>query len=48
MSPNWFIGRGGITPNDIILVGLIHVTQGSWQPILQLNRYVFSQSSNIR
>jgi len=48
MSPTWFIGRGGITANDIILVGLIQVTQGSWQPILQLNRYVFSQSSNIR
>ncbi|KAF8494388.1 hypothetical protein F5888DRAFT_655532 [Russula emetica] len=47
-SPAWFIGRGGITANDIILVGLIQVTQGSWQPILQLNRFVFSQSSNIR
>lgn len=39
-SPIWRVGRGGITANDIILVGLIHVTQGSWQPILQLNRYV--------
>jgi hypothetical protein len=48
MSPTWLVGRGGITANDVILVGLIHVTQGSWQPILQLNRYVFSQSSNIR
>ena len=46
MSPNWSVGRGGITANDIILVGLIQVTQGSWQPILQLNRYIFSQSSS--
>jgi hypothetical protein len=44
--PDWSIGR--ITANDIILVGLLHVTQGSWQPILQLNRYVISQSSRIR
>ena len=42
MSPNWWVGRVGITANDIILIGLIHVTQGSWQPILQLNRFVFS------
>ncbi|KAF8494395.1 hypothetical protein F5888DRAFT_1805574 [Russula emetica] len=47
-SPAWFVGRGGITANDIILVGLIEVTQENWQPILQLNRFVFSQSSNIR
>ena len=47
MSPTWFVGRDGITANDVILVGLIHVTPGSWQPILQLNRYVFLQSSNI-
>jgi hypothetical protein len=48
MSPTWSAGQGGITANDIILIGLIHVTPGSWQPILQLNRYVFSQSSNLR
>ena len=48
-SPNWWIGgRGGITERDIILVGLIHVTQGSWQPILQLNRFVISPTSNMR
>ncbi|KAI0277836.1 hypothetical protein BGY98DRAFT_1186968 [Russula aff. rugulosa BPL654] len=46
MSPNWTVGRGGITADDIILVGLIQVIQGSWQPILQLNRYIFSQSPN--
>jgi len=39
-SSPWSIGPGGITDHDIILVGLIDVTQGSWQPILQLNRFV--------
>ena len=39
--PAWQVGdRGGITANDVILIGLIQVTQGSWQPILQLNRYI--------
>lgn len=39
-NPNWWIGAGGITKEDVILVGVVHVSQGSWQPILQLNRYV--------
>jgi hypothetical protein len=35
----WRVGGDrGITRNDIIIIGLIHVSQGSWQPILQLNR----------
>lgn len=36
----WFIGDGGITPDDVVLIGVIHVSQGSWMPILQLNRYL--------
>ncbi len=46
MSPSWQVDRGGITTNDIILIGLLHVTQGSWQPILQLNRFIIPQSSS--
>ncbi len=46
MFPSWWVGRGGITANDIILIGLLHVTQGSWQPILQLNRFIIPQSSS--
>jgi hypothetical protein len=38
--PAWRVGYGGITEKEVILIGLIHVTQGSWQPILQLNRYI--------
>ncbi|KAH9980585.1 hypothetical protein BJV74DRAFT_887741 [Russula compacta] len=44
--PDWRVGIGGIVNNDIVLIGLIHVSQGSWQPILQHTRYVFSGSSH--
>jgi hypothetical protein len=30
---------GEITKEDVIVIGIVHVLQGSWQPILQLNRY---------
>ena len=36
----WRIGPGAITMNNVIIIGVIHVSQGSWQPILQLNRHV--------
>ena len=36
----WRIGPGAITKNDVIIIGAVHVSQGSWQPILQLNRHV--------
>lgn len=39
-DPRWSIGPGGITKDHVILIGVVHVSQGSWQPILQLNRYV--------
>ena len=42
--PAWRVGRGGVTANDIFLIGLIQVSQGSWQPILQLNRYIIDTS----
>jgi hypothetical protein len=38
--PAWQIGPGDITKDDIYLIGLIHIDQGTWQPILQLNRYI--------
>ena len=37
----WKIGAEGITREDVIIVGAINVSVGSWMPILQLNRYVF-------
>jgi hypothetical protein len=36
----WQIGSNGIQRNDIIVIGAIHVSAGSWMPILQLNRYI--------
>jgi hypothetical protein len=39
-DPRWFIGRGGITPDDVVLIGAVHVSRGSWMPILQLSRFV--------
>lgn len=36
----WRIGPNGITKDHVILIGAVHISQGSWQPILQLNRYV--------
>ena len=38
---HWFIGAGGITIDEVVLIGAIQVSQGSWMPILQLNRFVF-------
>ncbi|KAI9511236.1 hypothetical protein F5148DRAFT_1281043 [Russula earlei] len=46
--PDWRVGGpGGIRSDDIILIGFIHVSQGSWQPILQINRYIMSGFPNV-
>jgi hypothetical protein len=38
----WQIGMdGGITQDHVMVIGAVHVSAGSWMPILQLNRYVF-------
>ena len=37
----WHIGPGLIQHHDITLIGAIHVSAGTWMPILQLNRYIF-------
>ncbi|KAN0124564.1 hypothetical protein V8E53_010903 [Lactarius tabidus] len=37
----WRIGPGGIQSGDIIIIGTVHVSAGSWMPIMQLNRYIF-------
>ena len=39
-DPRWFIRSRGITPDDVVLLGVVHVSQSSWMPILQLNRFV--------
>ncbi|KAI0060985.1 hypothetical protein BV25DRAFT_1806462 [Artomyces pyxidatus] len=42
-APNWRIGGpNGINRNDIMVIGVVHVSAGSWMPILQLSaRFVF-------
>ena len=40
-SKQWQIGPGGIQRSDIIIIGAVHVSAGSWMPIMQLNRYIF-------
>lgn len=32
----WKVGRGHITPRDLVLVSLARVSKGSWQPLLRL------------
>ena len=32
---------GGITQEEVKVIGAIHVSAGCWMPILQLTRYVF-------
>jgi hypothetical protein len=37
-DPRWRVGPGHITIDDLVLVGLQHVSKGSWQCHLRLNR----------
>ncbi|KAI9439239.1 hypothetical protein H4582DRAFT_2075900 [Lactarius indigo] len=41
-EPRWQIGgeHGGITQAEVKVIGAIHVSAGSWMPIIQLTRYV--------
>ena len=39
-DPRWFIGPGYIIPEEVVLIGAVQVSQGSWMPILQLSRFV--------
>jgi hypothetical protein len=37
----WQIGMyGGLTQDHVKVIGAIHVSAGSWMPILQLDGYV--------
>ncbi|KAH9976824.1 hypothetical protein BGW80DRAFT_1202963 [Lactifluus volemus] len=47
-DPEWRIGGyTGIKKDEVILIGLVQVSQGSWQPILQLNRFIFAENQYI-
>ena len=46
-DPNRRVGVGGIIKDQVILVGVVHVSRRSWQPILQLTRYVVPRRQHI-
>ncbi|KAI0300619.1 hypothetical protein B0F90DRAFT_1721829 [Multifurca ochricompacta] len=37
----WRIGADGITHGHVKVIGAVHVSAGSWMPIMQLTEYVF-------
>ncbi|KIP09257.1 hypothetical protein PHLGIDRAFT_338563 [Phlebiopsis gigantea 11061_1 CR5-6] len=37
-SPEWRVGPDAIRPEDVVLLGLHNISQGSWQPSLGLKR----------
>ena len=40
-DPRWQIGmHGGITQEQVKVIGAIHVSAGCWMPIIQLTQYV--------
>jgi len=41
LVPQWSIMKTGIQPDDIIIIGAIQVSSGSWMPILQLTHFIF-------
>jgi len=39
-DPRWQIGSGRITQDHVKIIGIIHVSSGSWMPIIQLTQSV--------
>ena len=41
-DPNskWIVGPHRITFNEVMIIGVVQVSEGSWMPILQLMRRV--------
>ncbi|KAI9441413.1 hypothetical protein H4582DRAFT_2055333 [Lactarius indigo] len=37
----WQIGRSGIRGSNIVIIGAVQVSAGSWMSIVQLDRYIF-------
>ncbi|KAI9511587.1 hypothetical protein F5148DRAFT_1146751 [Russula earlei] len=35
-DPRWAVGYGGINVNEVMLIGVVQVSAGSWMPMLQL------------
>ncbi|KAF8495891.1 hypothetical protein F5888DRAFT_1804443 [Russula emetica] len=39
-NPGWVIGTNGIIQSHVKIIGAVHVSAGSWMPIMQLTGYV--------
>jgi hypothetical protein len=39
-NTGWQIGSHGITRHHVKVIGAVHVSAGSWMPIIQLTEYV--------
>ncbi|KAF8471618.1 hypothetical protein DFH94DRAFT_768601 [Russula ochroleuca] len=39
-SEGWKLGEGGIQPQEIHIIGMLHISKGTWMPILQLDRHI--------
>lgn len=37
----WKLGEGGVLLEEIKIIGLLHVSQGTWMPMLHLTRHIF-------
>jgi len=43
----WLIADHHIAPQHVILIGVVHVSQGSWMPILQVKEFALSWGKMI-
>ena len=39
-DPRWCIGPQGFTQRHVKVIGAVHVSAGTWMPIIQLTEYV--------
>jgi hypothetical protein len=40
VNTRWAIGARGINQTQVKIIGAVHVSAGSWMPLIQLTRYV--------
>jgi hypothetical protein len=45
---HWRIGIGGIQRGDIVIVGVVNVSPGSWVPILQLAEHPYGIVGGVK
>ena len=45
-DPHWRIGMQDISQRHVKIIGAVHVSAGSWMPLIQLTGYVFQGHTN--